>query len=203
MDKKTDVQTDMKMKIKTSRALKRIKRKDPDARIADIKDGLKMLLLPVIIGVVLITAGVLGFLLSSIGINAEKDFFDNAKTIDGTVSGIKPQDNNSSFDVDYRYRYENTTYENSERISSDMAKILELTGKDEDAGKTILVYIDPQSPDRSGLEYKTGTPLYFLLLPALAGIAVIAYGAVRCVQCKNGKMIVFKDKKGTKLVKIK
>lgn len=187
----------------TQRKLKKYQQRYPDAKIAEFKDGVDFVLIPAIAGVILMIIGIVIFIISGTGAAGEKDFFENAQIINGTVSKINTFDSGKTFDVDYSYRYDDKSYKTSENISSAMAEILSLTGKAEDKGKYIPIYIDPEDPGHSALEYSPGSPLYVILIISVIGLAIIVLCAVRVVQCKKGMMIVYKNKDTKRIVKIK
>lgn len=188
---------------KTQRILKKYQQKYPGAKVAEFKDGVDYVLIPAIAGVILMIIGIVIFIISGTGAAGERDFFEKAQIINGTVAKVNTPDSGKTFKVDYSYRYDDKSYKSSENISSAMAEILSLTGKAEDKGKYIPIYIDPEDPGHSALEYSPGSPLYIILIVSVIGLAVVVLCAVRVVQCKKGMMILYKNDDGKKIVKIK
>lgn len=201
--KKDSEESDAK-KAKTEKMLARYRKKDPDAKVSDVKDGLNMLIVLAAVGLFFVAAGIIGFCISAISVSGEKAFFENAETISGTVTKTKSQgdDKNSPIEVSYKYRFDDKSFEQNETISRDMAKVLNLSGGDSDKGKEVLVYIDSADPGHAEIEYQSQQPLYILFVICLIGIPFIAAGIMRFLECKDGRLIIYNTKSGRHMVRI-
>lgn len=192
-------------KVRTEKMLARYRKKDPDARVSDLKDGLNILIVLGAIGLFFVAAGIIGFCISALSVIGEKSFFENAETISGIVMEAKKQsgDKSSLFDVSYQYRFDDKNFKKNETISSDMANILSLNGSSEDKGKEVLVYVDSADPGHAQIEYQTRQPLYILFVICLIGVPFIIAGIRRFKECKNGRLIIYNTKSGKHMVRIK